>query len=302
MGNTLGTTNGALIAQQALATLFAMFPALRQITTDFSDKGGKLNQTVNSRVIIPTTAIPFVAANGYVETDQVAVDVPVLIDTHIHATYAVTDLEASSTDLNLVAQFAAAQAHALGKKLMDLLFAFITAARFAQSYNVTPANFDRDDFVKLRTKLNKLNVPDLNRFSILNSDYYEGPSLDSTIVANAGSGADTVKSGRVPPVHGFEVSEYSSLPDNAENLAGIAGNKEALIIATRLPEQPSSSTPIPGIITSVTEPNSGLTVQQRAYYDMKLAKEVRSLTLLVGIGSGLTNTAENNRLVRIVNA
>jgi hypothetical protein len=304
MANTLGTTNGALVLQRTMSTLFQRFPVLKQLTTDFSDKSVKKGQQVNSRVIVPSAAIVHNEATGYAAVDMTAVDVPVTIDTWIEHTYTVTDGERSSTDRDLIQEFADAQANAIGTKIVGDIFAKVTVANFGLSYAVSPANFDRDDVVKIRTKLQKANVPDTNRFMCLNSDYAEGLGIDQTIVGGINNpGVTTLRDGQLPMIHNFNVSEFSGMPDNGEKLAGIAGNKEAIVLAARVPEVPTNSADImvPGVIKLVTEPFSGMTVQYRAYYDMKLGQEFRTLTLMYGIASGLSGAGANNRLVRITN-
>ncbi len=73
-----------------------------------------------------------------------------------------------------------------------------------------------------------------------------------------------------------------------------------MLMATRLPDIPADPSEIPGIIQAVAEPNTGLSVQQRRYYDMKLGKLVESLVLLFGFNIGLTDTAVCDRLIRII--
>lgn len=95
--------------------------------------------------------------------------------------------------------------------------------------------------------------------------------------------------------HGFNDNEYSALPANSENLAGFAGVAEGLVIATRLPKIPADSSEIQGSIEVVTEPNTGLSLQVRSWYDMKLGKEFRTYTLMYGVAAG--NPACIERLV-----
>jgi hypothetical protein len=283
MSNTLGSKNGALIAQRTLETLLELFPMLRQIATDFSAESAKLNQQIISRVVVPGTAKDYHVDNGYVADDRTTVDVPVTIDNFKHHTYGVNDKERSETGRSLVDEFALTSAHALGKAMMDSVFAKVTAANYPEVYDVTPENFDRDDVCEIDEDLADLNVPEAGRFMVLKSSYYKGLKLDTTVIANAGSGADTVKTGKLPEVDGFSVSRYPSLPHNGENLAGLP------------------AAPVPGVIKTSVEPNSGLALQLREWYDMGKGKEFRTMTLQWGSSVGLTNTGECKRLIRIRN-
>jgi hypothetical protein len=299
MANTVGTANGTIIAQRALETLLVEFPMLSQIATDFSNEVERFNQTVMSTVVVPGTASDYHTTNGYVADNRTNIDVPVVINKHKHHTYAVNDQERTANSRNLIELYAKTGAHALGKQMVDDLCAIILAANFSETYDSTPDNFDRDDVCEIDEDMADLNIPADGRFMVLKPAYYKGLKLDTTIVANAGSASDAVKSGVLPNVDGFSVSRYSGLPANGENLAGFAGTRDALVIATRLPELPS--TQVPGKISVVTEPNTGLSIQLREWYDMTLGKEFRTMTLMYGVAVGLSNTAECKRLIRIRN-
>lgn len=301
MGNTFNTLAGARVLQETLATLLAKFPIIGQITRDFSDASAKLNQTTNTRVVVAGTAIAFNQNNGYVEADRTTIDVPVTINNHYHHTFAVTDLEQSATDRRLRDELVTTAAHALGTVIVASLFAKILAATYPLEYNSSAAAFDTSRARKVKTLLNKNKVPDIDRFMVVNSDYAETLDIDSVIVANPngtmqGSNANPAP---VKMIHGFATSEYTDLPTNNQNLAGIAGNRESVIMQARVPEIPADPAEIPGRIRSVTEPNTGLTVQQRRYYDMKFGKLVESLTLMWGFGEGLSEAGVSKRLVRI---
>lgn len=301
MANTLGTLSGIQVVQEILSSLLVRFPLLSQLTTDFSMQNARFNQQISTRVIVPTVAVEHNTAVGYVATDRTAIDVNITINKQAEHTYEVTDREQSQTNRRLVNEFAATAAHALGTKIMNDFFATVTAAIYPLSFPSAPANFDAADIRRIKTLLNKAFVPDMGRFICLNSDYAEGVGLDNLILANPNtSNQGVISSGQMPNlIHGFAPSEYASLPTNNENLGGIAGNREAVIMATRVPDQPNPTRTIPGEIATVTEPNSGLAAQYRQYYDMKLAKDVESITLMYGFAAGLSEAGLSKRLVRI---
>jgi hypothetical protein len=72
---------------------------------------------------------------------------------------------------------------------------------------------------------------------------------DSVLVSNAGSPSDTVRSGLIGNVHGFQTFEYAQLPTNAQNLAGFAAIPEALVLATRVPPPPEGRSERPVQLT-----------------------------------------------------
>lgn len=296
MPNTLGTINGTLIAQRALRTLLVRFPILALITTDFSPEGVKFNQTVVSHVVSATTAGDYDVNNGYVSTARTQVDVPVTINKHKHHTYEVNDQERTSTDINLIDRFAETAAHALGKVLVDDLMALVTVANFANATTAATASaMVRGKVIDVGQVLNERFVPELDRFMMLNSAYYAALCKDAEIShADSNPASNTIGSGRLPNVHGFAISEYASLPGNdgpTNTLKGFAGNKECLILTTRLPKEPDVK-PVPGLITTVTEPNTKLSIQLRQWYDMQKGKEFRTMTLMYGVAKGVTENLQ----------
>ena len=303
MPNTLGTTNGLIVAQRTLETLLVQFPVLSLITTDFSAEVKRFGQEVVTRVVSPTTASDYDPVNGYVPTPRAVVDVSVTINKHKHHTYDVNDQERTSTNRDLIQEWADTAAHALGTAVVNDLTSLVTPTNFnvaGQQSVITAANFNRSSVVAIRTALNKRFVPDVGRFMVLNSDYAGALADDTTIVANLyNRDANTISSGQLPPIHGFQIAEYSALPDNGVNLTGFGGNKEALVIATRLPDLPSPDVPLGGTIDVVTEPHTGLSIQLRQWYNFQLGQEFRTITLMYGMA---VNTGAPGRLQLITSA
>jgi hypothetical protein len=304
MGNSFGTYAGTIVVQEVLATLLAKFPILGQISTDFKNKTALFNQTVMSRVILATTAQDFDPAVGYTATDRSSIDVPVQMAKHIHHTFKIGTQERSSTNRNLMDELIATGAHAVGKALVDFVVGKVTIANYANQYPVSANNWDRDDIVKIRTKLNIRNVADIpgQRFMLLNSEFAGQTGLDLSIVGGINNpGVTTLQDGKLPMVHGFNLSEYSGLATNGENLAGFAGTKDAIVLATRLPDEDiTSDVPIPGKLEIVIDPNTGIAVLHRHWYDMKFAEENHSITLMLGASPGLTGPGVCDRIERIV--
>lgn len=303
MANTTGTLAGTLVlVQEVLDTLLVQFPILRQITRDFSNVGAKFNQQITSRVIVPTVAIEHVPATGYQAADRTAIDVPLTINKQAEHTFLVTDREQSQTDRDLRNEFRKTAAHALGTKIVTDLFGTVLAASYPLAYPQASANFDAADLRRIKTLLNKAFVPDLgNRFACLNSDFAEGLGLDNVIIANPnGAKSEVISGGALGRIHGFDTSEFAALPTNNEQLGGIAGVPEAILMASRVPSVPADPAEIPGIIANVTEPNTGLTVQYRRWYQMSPAQAYEVLTVMYGFNVGLSENGLSKRLVRIV--
>ena len=282
MPNQNATVNAPLIAQQALATLLAKFPILAQIATDFSDQSVKFQQDIVTHIVTPTVAQDFDPATGYVPSDQAQVDVKVKIDRHAYAGYAITDVERSSSVIDLNQRYADKVAYALGRKVCDDLFGLILAANFSNATTVAAKDFGRDTIVDIATKMNKRFIPDMGRFMFVNSDFYNALQKDEALYKAyiAPQVGDVVVTGVLPNINGFTVAEYSALPDNGQKLMGFAGIREALIMAARVPDVPEYTGDTE--INVVTDPRTGLSVQVRDRYDGRLGRQEVSYTLMYG--------------------
>lgn len=296
MPNSNATVNAPLIAQTALTTLLAKFPLLGQIATDFSGDSVKFNQDIVTHIVTPTVAQDFDPATGYVPDDQAQVDVKVKIDKHAYAGYAITDVERSTSEIDLNQRYADKVAYALGRKVCDDLFALIKNANFPNNTSVAEADFGRNTVVDIGTKLNKRFIPDMGRFMFVNSDYYNALQKDEALYKAyiAPQVADVVVTGVLPNVNGFTVIEYSALPENGERLVGFAGIREGLIMAARVPDVPEFTGDT--TITVVTDDRTGLSIQVRDRYDGRLGRQEVSYTLMYGFAPG--NKPVLERIVR----
>jgi hypothetical protein len=294
MANTISTP-GALIAARTLETLLETFPVLRLITADFSPEPAKFGQTITVSIPSAMTAGDYSTSTGYPVQDVNQTTATLVINKHKATTYSFNDQERSSVDANLIERYARAAAHSVGKALVDDICALIVAANFSNSTTLATASVDRSKVVALNKTLNGRKLPVSGRFFVVNSDYYEKLANDTTVIANAGSPSDTVRSGRLGNIHGVEVVEYPQLPGNSENLAGFAGVAEGIVIASRVPTLPDQSAFVGGSVENITEPNTGLTLQVRSWYDFKLGNEYRTFTLMYGVAKG--NTACVQRFV-----
>lgn len=288
--NTLGTTNANVIAQKALAALIQRFPFLRKIATDFSSEGGKFNETIIVHEVTAAEAVEFDPAVGYAPADRSMVDIPVKIDHHAHHTYKVGVDEASSSRVNLIERLSMTAAASLGAKIMSEIMKLITAANFPtatiKALGAGGDGFDRKAAVAVGTALDGRNVEDFDRYMLLNALYYGSLCSDTPMMqVLLASGADAVKTGALPEIQGLAPLKYSAMPAGAQNLVGFAGGRTALALATRLPDDPGQ-----GMgnckISTVTDEDSGLSIQVREWYNADLGQYRRSYVLMFGVAVG----------------
>lgn len=290
--NTLGTTNATVIAQRALEQLIAMLPFLRNIATDHSDEGARFGETIIVHEVAAAQAVNFNPAVGYVPAARAQVDIPVALNQHIHHTYGVSAQEASSSRVDLIERLALTGAYSIGASLISHLLGVVTAENFPHASVVALGGdgdgFDWAETTKVNLALDDRDVAPFGRFMLLSPAYYASLSMDKvmlTVLLQAGS--EAVKSGVLPDVNGFNVSKYNIFPSD-ESLVGIAGTRTALALATRLPDDPGQGASNCQI-TTATEPQTGLSVQVREWYEPTPAEFRRSYTLMFGVGKGQTD-------------
>jgi hypothetical protein len=293
MANSIGTTNANVIAQRALEILVADYSFLRNSVTDFSNEAAKYNASIYTHRISATTAQDYSQANGYVATATTQTDVQITLNKFKHVSYSVDDQERTSSNINLIERFAGAAAHALGLQMVGDLLALVTSSSFTSALTQSSATFSYASVVSAGITLNNANVPQHDRYAVLAPSYYGRLLNDSTIVANAQISGEQSRTAGIGSVAGFNINMYSAVPSNSITLGGFFAQREALLIAARVPEIPTN-VPIPGTIDTVTEPRTGLSIQIREAYNVFSGQLQRTYCLIYGCKAG-----ETNSLVRI---
>ena len=221
-------------------------------------------------------------SSGYTASDVTSSAKTVTLDTHKHFTMGFTDLEIAKGGMNMLERtFVRPATHAVVNAMVDSLMALVKNNEFGNVSTVTAANFGADDVATLAGDLTTLNVPKDERALIIKPSYYASLAQDNAIQASYASTLDdSLRNHSVPRVHGFNVYEYSDIPSNSENLEGFACGREALLIAARQPSIPQNWS---GAVESATDPESGLTIQLRSWYEGKDGKQYITATVIYGV-------------------
>ena len=293
MANTLNGINLAAIAQSVLDNLSAQHTPVLAFTTDFSSEIADQGESITTRIATAVSAGD--ASSGYSATDVTSSAKTVTLNQHKHFTMAFTDLEIAKGGMNMLERtFVRPATHAVINSMVDALMALVVNSEFGNKATVTSSNFGADDVATLAGDLTTLNVPKDERALIIKPAYYASLAQDNAIQASYASTLDdSIRNHSVPRVHGFNVYEYSDIPTNSENLEGFACGPEALLIAARQPAIPQNWS---GAVESVTDPDSGLTIQLRSWYEGKDGKQMITATTIFGVLVG------SNSLKRIVSA
>ena len=112
-------------------------------------------------------------------------------------------------------------------------------------------------------------VPMKDRFALLSSPYYRKLGSDTQVNAlMTGTGdARYLSERKLPKISNFELVNAPFMPSSS-NRVGFAGHKAAMVLKTRLPMDISSAlagAQYPGSVTTVTDPNTGLSVLLAQY-------------------------------------
>ncbi len=277
------------------------FPQLGLFAKDFSNEKSKWNQQVVSRIPTIPGVSDFSTANGYVSTDATTTDIPVTIDKHKHVSLKFGTQELSATGRNLVQEQINGAAYALGKKLLQDLMELVTNGNFSNETVETAANSDRDTIRKLAKALNARGVPAAGRNMLVNADVADNLMADSRIVSRDYAGdAEGANNAFVHlrNIQGFEnIIEWPDLHTDSggsSNLLGFGSNRNALVIASRVPDDPilfaqenGLDVGNPGNIEVVTDTDTGLSMMYRYYADMQKGTIQMDLTWMYGVAVGV---------------
>lgn len=291
--NALGSLAGNLVVQKALTLLKLDFPALTAFSTDFSDAGAKFNQQIVSHVRAIPGSSNYVAGTGYAQNDITDTDVPVTIDGHKGVSINLTANDLASTDRDLFGEQVEGVHQRVGLDLSAALFALILNANFPNNTVQASGGFGRGTLNTIAAALNDLGVSKIGRVAILNSTYFSALSGDASIVSYAAfQRPELLTEYMLPRVAGFQPYEANNLGANGENLAGFVGTPDALVLATRTPNDYTTALPGAnnGAVSIVTNPDTGISVQLVQFVDHVKAQATYRVAYMFGVGKGQANS------------
>jgi phage I-like protein len=258
----LGVLTGTLVAQRTMELFRLKFPLLKYVWTDFSELQAALNQQIESRiVVVPGTQLYDNTVNAqtgepngwsYVTLPQTT-DVPIKMDTLVGCPIRFGLDILSSTARRLFDEQSPGAAYAMAKYFVQKLYALLTPANFNAyaaggtakvpdafaTYAVAQADFARSSLTRLESIFDPNEVPEDDRYVLLNAKYHAQLGNDPTITQfyAAVRKPEIIEETDLPKMAGFKPIKAPNLTANnaTPNLVGFAGHKAALAIAARLP-------------------------------------------------------------------
>lgn len=308
------------ILTDTLEAFKVSFPMLKLIATDFSADTLKLNQTAIARISKLPTVRDYDGTTGYKANAASATalfeDVPVTINRHKHVPVKIAHLDQIASQVDLYKIAIANLAYSLGKEAFDYVLSLSVAANITGSATYSTANSDKDALDDIRGKLNLNGASLQGRFGIVSTAVMNTLQADIRVINNqykdGGQGYGANPIGWLKNISGFEnIIEYPGMPDNGENQTGLFAARDAIVMASRLPDSTfdlASQLGIPSIakVETVTDPDTGLSLlgivwQEPGTFDLILTV-AWMYGAAVGAQGGATGTKTDKAGIRLVTA
>ena len=290
MANSFDTVAVDVIAQEALTRLIQKLSFVKSIHKDFSTTALAKNQSVITHIISEMSAsdVDFASGGGYVSstgTDLIQSDVEIALDKHKAVTFTLSDDERDKSSIDLFNRFAEVASYGLAKGIVDTLIGSDTLGAGGASITNTAiaGGLSMDALVDLGATFDSAGVPEANRWIVAHPNTLAELEKEVTAVTNATFNVNSsIIEGGVNRIRGFDLYSYNGgiLTNTASSVGAVAGFTDSLALVTAPPSSPPSSAGAD--LGYVSDPETGLTIQRRQWYDADKAQFAFSLTLYLG--------------------
>ncbi len=289
MPNTLTNIQDIRIADKFLETFVAALTPLRAFSTDFSSEFLEKGKTVNVPVIGASGASQNFAGSYKANAGSTVEGLPVVLEHHKFQNIIITDKEASESSFLTLERLAISKARRLAQDVLTHLWSLVTAANYGAE-SITPLDataFDAAKVLALRGVCAAANMPLSERALILSDSYYTNllgdPKVSQSYLMQMSQPA--LIEAKIPRISGFDVYESVIIPDNGERLVGFAAHPRGMAVAMRYLEPLHSESYIAA--APVTDPETGITLGYRRYYDTDSGAEIAAFECLYGFRKAL---------------
>lgn len=263
MANAL---NGVFMTRISQLTLDALLTSPLPVTsfwTDFSSDVSTYGNAVTTRYPNALTVSNFASAKTAIDSNTVSRTIT--LDKYVGVPVQFTDTEMSFSDVRLLDMFVKPAITALFENVMATQLALVTVASFTSNNICLGTDFTAANVARISRIQTANKVPLGNRHLIIPPTYAETLKKDSSVQAAYAYGpGNTIATGQIPEVYGYQVHEWNGTIPTTNNLAAIAFAPQALLLAVRPPVLPRNWY---GEVRNITDPSTGLTIQFRDYYD-----------------------------------
>lgn len=269
MANVTAPVNVDRLSELTLEVLTTVGVPLKAFTTDLTSSVAQRGDVVSTRYAdVPSTKDFSVAANRQPD-DRDLTEIKVTLDQYKGVPLGFTDLERSYTDFELIQFWIEPAVSAIVENIITDALSLADATNVTNTKTVTAAAFDADEVADLAEGLSTRKVSRAGRAMIVPPSYMAGLVKDAKVTAASDNveGRRPLQESAVARLHGFDIYEYNgAIPANSRNMTALALQPQAICIAARQIAAPQDGTWY-GSVQTITDPNSGLSIQMRAFYD-----------------------------------
>ena len=301
-GNTSNTLSVDELLTDVLESYKTQFPVIGQFSTDFSSETARKGQSIIARILSAPTVADFNGnyskqGNGTVEAQSagsLTKDLAITLNQHKHVPVKMDYADLIATRRDLYGEMVAELSHALGKDLMANVWNLCGAGNFSEGVTAGGATVALSDLLNVRQRLNEKGASVNGRFGIVSSAVMSDLLADDKIASNDYYGQLSGSSGLgvLNNIAGFEaIYEYVTTDENDADVVGFFGDKSAINIAGRVPQdfnEQASRANAPAIASStiVADPSSGMSMMGITYQEAGTFDIYTSLTHIYGLRAG----------------
>jgi hypothetical protein len=287
--------NDKIFVQEALQAFVAkLAPVTGVFARSFSGDAARKGDAIVIPRVDPLTASTFAYANNSgspYETEAGAIGgITVNLNEHQIVGVDLTDIQYVNASSAEISNFARQQGKALATRVMQKIFAQMTAATFGSAVlNAGIASVDRIRLAGARKAMVNRGVPTENLSLVVLPDAYESILNDPNVSqAFQYGGSEGVREARIPRLLGMDVYETTVNPIGASvSLVGFIAHPDAFAIAVRQ-LQPQDGGASYLAVESVVDDETGLGFTYRRHFNPGKGRHFASFECLWGATHALT--------------
>lgn len=284
--------NDKIYLAEALQAFTAeLAPATSVFARDFSSATRRKGDAVIVPRISQLSTTTFAYANNsnfpYEGAGGTATAITVNLDNHQIVNIDLSDDEFHDSSAGNLANFGSQAGRALGKKVLQNIFALFTTGTFGTALtSLSLASLGRAAITASRTAMVKRDVPISECSLVANADLADVLLNDTNIFQAYSFGGNVLQTGKIPSILGMPFYTSNILPANGVSLVGLIVHPDSLAVAMRqfVPQDTSSY----AAVDVMTDAASGITMTYRRHYNPGKGKHFLNVECLFGFAAGLT--------------
>ena len=286
MANTLTNLTNTVLAQRTLESFTATLAPIMRLSNNFSDAAA----TRGDKIKVPFVSAQDAATNfsgTYSMQDADAEGLDIALDKHKFVSWQLTDKELFDMPQLSLERFARQKGFQLAKAVFQDILSVVTLANYgAAGFTGAASTFDADAAIDLSALCDEADFPENERALLLDASYHA--NLRKSLKLADGFGSDVImRQGQIPSFDKFEAVMGSTvIPDNGENLTGMALHPDAILTAMRYLQPPQENTYSEAI--PLTDPETGMTLGLRRWYDPDTGASRQVIEAVYGYRTGVT--------------